>query len=203
MNAPKDFEHEHLSYTCQIQDARKNPTLQLAWHQCYFVGFRIAASIGDRFHHAMILADDYYTFLHGVASVYLALRDYSWIQHANEVSVVFIHNEPVQDPESKLCISPQKYLQPIIKSDSQNNFTVLGINSKYQLCSVQIDTDNALQAIDDANDYLLRKFGFRFQPTQVCNGHPVTIEFYGLLENAKEHFRHLVCDLPDETAFFH
>lgn len=51
--APTAFKFEHQGDLRSFRDMRRQPAAQIAWEHCYFVGFQVSTTHGDRYHHAL------------------------------------------------------------------------------------------------------------------------------------------------------
>ncbi len=201
------FHYHHLRSTEIIRDVRKNTASTIAWEQFYFLGFKIAAAGGDRYHHALILADSHDTFLDGIAGEYLPLLDYSWIKSVNEISVVFVQNLMSKDRQH---ISPSKNNQrrtprtePTLIGRNQHAFTVVGVTDHNKVCTLEVDSDNALTAMAEANEQIFYEFGHRFKPLLVTKVHPVMLEFCELLDTAMKTLTCLMGETISDRGCIH
>jgi hypothetical protein len=206
VNVSGGYGFEHRGDARVFRDVRHNPGSTVLWDHCYFVGFRVATADGEHYRHALLIADSHDAFVTGLSQEYLAMVDHVAVRSKRDISLVFMHN--LMSRESGLMDAAGPYqvavdhARPIVRSGN-GRFAVVGLSESLRLCVLEVETDNALQAIDDANVLVLEQLDERFKPVLVCQAHPVTLEFYALLEQAVERFRHLVGVVSAGTRAVH
>ena len=197
--------HEHIRNTSTLpRDSRNNRTTPIAWEQFYFVGFRIDSAHGDRYHHALILADDYDAFLSGIASEYLDLLNHDWISSGKDISVVFIQNLLLQKSGTDKTeqTAHQSKSAPVPRRN-RDAFTVIGITEDNKLCRLEVDSDNALKAIDEANAQVSYAYRTQFKPLAINQINSAAVDFFNLLKTEVETVRALMGGAARVQGYLH
>lgn len=206
LNSTPQLHFEHISNTSNMpRDARSDRAAKLAWENFYFVGFRIDSAYGERYHHALILADDYDKFLSGIAAEYLELLNYDWITSAQDISVIFIENLMMQNPA---LVDEARPVQAKPKGSStprrnSNAFSVIGFTDSNQFCRLEVDSDNALKAIDEANAQVNYACGAHFKPLLISQLNAVAIDFFNLLNTVVESVKELMGGAATNRGYLH
>lgn len=196
MNAvmPTTFSFEHRGDIRMPRDMRRHPAAGMPLDQGYFVGFKVATTRGDQYHHALLIADGHDALMRGLDQECLGLIDHVTVKSKRDIALVFMHKLTTAD--TRLREAAKQYqvaldrARPVLHTFAPS-FAVIGLSDTQRLCIMEFETDNALQAMDDANVRLLEEIDECFQPYLVCQAHPVTLEFYALLVLAVERFKFL------------
>jgi hypothetical protein len=209
MNSTSQLKHKphNIDIADKIRDARKNTSMPIAWNQFYFVAFKVSNSEDDHYYHALILADDHDAFLEGIASEYLKLLDYAWVKSAQDINVVFVQNLMVQNPALIQAIKKYQTSLTHIKSSAigmnPNAYSVIGLTDQFKIYSMEVDSDNALNAMDEANAQVMYECGRRFKPLLICQANPVSLEFFALVDEAVEKLKYLLGDEATDRGYLH
>ncbi|MDP1870237.1 MAG: hypothetical protein Q8K61_01290 [Gallionella sp.] len=206
LNTSPQLHFEHIRNTSNMpRDARSDRAAQLAWENFYFVGFRIDSAYGERYHHALILADDHDTFLSGIAAEHLELLNYDWITSAQDISVIFIENLMMQNPAliGETCQAPAKANSSSAPRRNSNAFSVIGFTDSNQFCRLEVDSDNALKAIDEANAQVNYECGAQFKPLLISQLNAVAIDFFNLLNTVVESVKELMGGAATNRGYLH
>jgi len=198
--------HEHISNTSTMPlDARGDRSQPIAWEQFYFVGFRIDSPCGDRYHHTLILADSHDAFLGGIASKFLDLLNHEWISSGQDISVVFIQNLMLQNPSivQKAGLKANRTKNVPVPPRNSNAFSVIGITENHQFCSLEVDSDNAIKAIEEANEQVSYVYSTRFKPLAITQINTAAIDFFNLLTNVVETVKELMGGAAKTQSYLH
>lgn len=78
MNKSLQLRYVHADHTRVLKDVRRDPSSEIIWKHIFYVGFSIKGRNdgNGHYHHALILADDYDSFLDGVAGEIKAISDH-------------------------------------------------------------------------------------------------------------------------------
>ena len=206
MTTTLQLHHEHISNTSTMPlDARSDRSQPIAWKQFYFVGFRIDSECGDRYHNALILADTHDAFLGGIASEYLELLNRDWISSGQDISVVFIQNLMLQNPSivDKAGLTANRTKSLPMPRRNSHAFSVIGITENHQFCSLEVDSDNALKAIDEANEQVSYVYRTRFKPLAITQINAAAIDFFNLLTTVVETVKELMGGAAKTQSYLH
>ena len=200
------FKFEHRGDLRTFRDMRKQPTAQISWEHCYFAGFRVATTNGDRYHHAMMIADSYDAFQDAISAESERLVDYITVKSRHDVKVVFMHNLVVYDPTLRDAESHYQavvdQVHPLI-CDFDDQYVLIGVSLQHGFHIFNEQADTALHVMDDAKVQVLAQYRERFRSLFVCQSHPVSLEFYALMEQAVERFKYLLGAMSAESASVH
>lgn len=204
--APTAFKFEHLGDLHTFRDMRRQPAAQIAWAHCYFAGFRVTTTNGDRYHHAMFIADSHAAFLNAISAESQRLVDYVTVKSRHDVKVVFIHNLVVYDPTLHDAESHYQavvdQVHPLI-CDFDDQYVLIGVSLQHGFHIFNEQADTALHVMDDAKVQVLAQHRECIKSLLVCQAHPVTLEFYALMEQAVERFKFLLGAMSAESASVH
>jgi hypothetical protein len=206
LNSSPQLHFEHINCTPKNpRDVRKNRTTTIAWANFYFVGFKINATFGERYHHALLLADDHDAFLNGIAAEHLELLNHEWITSAQDISVIFIQNLIMQNPAliDKTSQSPAKPKNTSVPRRNSNAFSVIGFTDHNQYCSLEVDSDDALRAINEANAQVNYAYGAQFKPLLVNQINAVAVDFFNLLNTVVESVKELMSGAATARGYLH
>ena len=206
MNQTLQLRYIHADHTSVLKDVRREQTSEVKWAHVYYVGFRISAGRDERYHHALILADDYDIFLDGVAGEYNAIRKLSRTTSFNDISLVFVRNLMRIDPDIVASADSQSITSDIrdeLSRCDKNEYLVFGLVGEQKICLVQVNNCEALLAIDRVRTMCMDKFKEEFMPLEVCQAHPVTTECYALFDAAAERIKALVSNLSAGSGYLH
>ena len=197
MNQQLDLRYSHFDCSRIFIDVRSKPLPEIEQEQCYFLGFRIAIVHGYRYHHALILADDYDSLIKGVKGEYKAIQERS-SESLSNIALVFMRNMAMHDHEMNMTIvnsNIQTETEKILNKRDDNQFTVLGLQEDVvRLMSTNAsDALNAIQLARSQSDKLL----------EVCQAHPVTKEFDVLFKLAAHRIKCLIGSTPAEDFLVH
>ena len=193
MTIPTPFRYTHLHNSRLINDARCKQTQILDSNHCFFVGFRVATPSGDLYHHTMIAADNEDAFYEGLAVEYNLITQRLNVKSHNHISVVFIRNLMMQDPDvvdSNRRHNIDKEIQEAIERHEERSYIVYGfigedVNER-MICLMEVISNNALTAIMTMQNLALEQHGETFAPLEVSQSHPVTEEFDVLFKKSLE-----------------
>lgn len=146
----------------------------------YFTGFRIMTDGGDLYHHALIAADDWDSYIEGVAAEFNDLLDRTLARSLDRISVVFVRNLMMDDPELVDSAERQGIIQEIqdgIKRQDANSYIVYGCVGSRKVCLSEVQSQNALNAINTMRSMTMQQFKEPFSVLEVNPSHPVAIEF--------------------------
>lgn len=200
------FQFEHRGDIRTFRDMRKHPAAPIPWEYCYFAGFRVITANGDRYHHAMMIADSHAAFLAALSAESQCLVDHVTVRSRHDVSLVFLHNLVMHDPS--LPYAAQNYeaavdqVRPLI-GNFDGRYVLIGVTARHGFHIFNEEADTALHAIDEANVQVLEQYGASFRSLLVCQAHPVTLEFYALVEQAVERCKLLLGAMSAEPASVH
>jgi hypothetical protein len=199
---------EHITRTSEIpRDVRKNRAATLEWDHFYFVGFRIDSLYGERYHHALILADEHNAFLRGVAAENLKLLDYDWIRSGKDISLIFVQNFMMLNPSlagKSVQARPKPNGQGLsVPRRNGNAFFVMGITDTYKFCQMEVDSENAIKAIDEANAQLYYEYEARFKPLLITQINTVAADFFNLLNTVLESVKELMGGAASDRGYLH
>ncbi|NNM68911.1 MAG: hypothetical protein HKM00_02880 [Gallionella sp.] len=208
MNAgmPATFHFEHRGDIRMPRDMRRHPAAGMPLDQGYFVGFKVATTRGDQYHHALLIADGHDALMRGIDQECLGLIDHVTVKSKRDIALVFMHRLTTAD--ARLMDAAERYrvaldrARPILHTFAPS-FAVIGLSETQRLCVMEFATGHALQAMDDANVRLLEETDECFQPYLVCQAHPVTLEFYALLAPAVERFKFLAGAVAAGSGMVH
>ncbi len=193
MSTPTPFRYTHLHNSRPLNDARSKPALTLNWNQCFFVGFRVATPSGELYHHTMIAADNEDAFYEGLAAEYNLITQRLNVKSHNHISVVFIRNLMMLDPDVVDSGKRQNIDQEIreaIERHEERSYIVYGFIGEdvkeRMICLMEVISNNALTAIMTMQNLALEQHGEIFFPLEVSQSHPVTEEFDVLFKKALE-----------------
>jgi hypothetical protein len=185
------FQHSHLHNTQLMRDVRSKPTSLIDCGHCYFVGFRIKTVSGDLYHHAMIAADNDDVLFDGLAAEFTMIALQLQVATYSHISVIFIRNLMMQDPELVDCAEREginKEIQDGIARHDERSFVVYGLIGERvgsrKLCLMEVTTQNALTAINTMNILTRKQHDEPFSPLEVSQSHPVIAEFDVLFQRA-------------------
>lgn len=204
--APTAFKFEHRGDLRTFRDMRKQPVAYISWEHCYFAGFRVTTTKGERYHHALIIADSYAALLDALSAESLKLVDYVTVRSRQDVTVVFMHNLVVYDPTLR---DAESHYQAVVDQahplicNFDDQYVLIGVSLQHGFHIFNEQADTALHVIDDANVLVLEQYRERFRSLLVCQAHPVTLEFYALMEQAVERFKFLLGAMSAEPASVH
>ncbi len=210
MKSLLQFQHTHLHYTRPLRDVRSKPTYQIDSVHCYFVGFRITTKVGDVYHHAMIAADNEDALYDGLAAEYNMLALHLNVTSSSHISVIFIRNLMMQDPELVDCAEREginKEIQDGIARHDERSFIVYGLIGERvgsrQICLMEVTTQNALTAINTMNILTRQQYDEPFSPLEVSQSHPVIAEFDVLFQKAVAQINLLTAGTPAVATYLH
>lgn len=187
--------HIHTDGTHILKDVRKRPTPELLWDQIYFVGFRIESETGQRYHHALFSADDQGSFMNGIACEYNAIRNQPSVHSVQDISLVFVRNLSILDPEVSAAAESHNITAEIRKElcrRDDGQFLVYGLISDKRICLLKVEASNALRAIEHARKSVIAQYQKELLPLEVCQPHPVTTECYALFDAMVSRVRPLI-----------
>lgn len=198
----------HISAPQMIRNVRKDAKPQTAWDQLYFVGFRIATpNEEDRYHHVLIFAENHDNFLEGIAAERLQLLDYPWITSALDITVIFVMNlmayRASQMNTTNNHQGSHNRAQPSHRGKNWNVFTVVGLTDQGKSCALEVDSDNALKAIDEANAQVLYEHKQKFKPLLIIQRHPVAMDFIAFLDMTVKTLTSGMCEQTANHRYLH
>ena len=153
----------------------------------YFTGFRITTDAGNLYHHALIAADDWDSFIEGVAAEFNDLLGRTLVDSIDRISVVFVRNLMMDDPELVDSAERQGITQEIqdgIKRQDANSYIVYGCVGDRKVCLSEVQSQNAMNAISTMRSMTMQQFKEPFSVLEVSPAHPVAIEFDALYRQA-------------------
>lgn len=206
MNRSLQLRYTHADHTRVLRDVRREQMPEVKWAHVYYVGFRILADSDERYHHALILADDYGTFLDGVAGEFNAIRGQSTAISFNDISLVFVRNLMACDPEMVASANAQNITLGIrddLSRCDDNEYLVFGMVGESRICLIQANACDALTAIHRARSKSIEQFKDEFMPLEVCQAHPVTAECYALFDTAAERIKSLIDGVSTGSGYLH
>jgi hypothetical protein len=194
----------HADHTRVLRDVRQKRLADIVWEHIYYVGFRIFAGGKERYRHALILADNFETFLEGIASEYSAILDQPTVTSAKDISLVFIRN--LMTKQSDMAESPDyrnitTEIQKELPQGDGQHYMVFGTLGEDRICLFKLQADEALTAIDMACSASLEQTKKRFVALEVCLAHPASIECYALFDAAFERISALIDGVAIGTHF--
>lgn len=205
MNQQSLFRYNHSDRTRVFRDMRRSPVPQISQEQCYFVSFRISIESSYRYHHALILADDHDSFVHGIRGEFNAILDQSPVTFARDIALVFMRNLVMQDHamiDSVDRCNIKTEIQKLLSKRDDNQFTVLGRLGE-SICLVNENTSDALAAIQTVRRKSAQLAGKSFMPLEVCQAHPVTKEFDALFHKTANRIMSLVGNKLTDCGHLH
>lgn len=205
MNQQSLFRYSHSDRTRVFRDMRKSPVPEISQEQCYFVGFRISIESSYRYHHALILADDHDSFVHGIRGEFNAILDQSPATYARDIALVFMRNLVMQDPamiDSVDRCNIKTEIQKLLSKRDDNQFTVFGRLGE-SICLANANTSDALTAIQTARRKSAQLAGKNFRPLEVCQAHPVTKEFDTLFHTTSNRIMSLIGSVSAGDGHLH
>lgn len=208
MNNIAKINFNHISPPQKIQNIPKDAKSQIAWDQLYFVGFKIATpNEEDQYHHTLILAENHDNFLEGIAAERRQLLDYPWVTSALDITEVFVMNlmayRASQMHTTKNREGRHNQVQPSRRGRNWNVFTVVGLTDQGKSCSLEVDSDNALKAIDEANAQVLYEHRQKFKPLLIIQQHPVALDFIAFLDMTVKTLMSGTCELTTNHRYLH
>lgn len=196
--------HAHTDCTQVMKDARKHPTPKISFSHIYFAGFRINSGMTVRYHHALIMADDFGSFLNGVAREFNEIMEPKPGPALKDISLMFLRNMMLIDPELSSAAESQNItteIKEILSQRDDSQYLVFGLIGNERICLVKVQADNALLAIEFARRSVMAKYQQEMLPLEVCQPHPVTAECYELFDAAAIRVRHLINDDSPGTGY--
>ena len=206
MNHALQLSYTHADHTGMLRDARKERPPEVACNHIYYVGFRISAGNDEHYRHALILADDYDTFLDGIAGEYNAILEHPSVTSTKDIALVFVRNLLMLDPEmsdSADCQNITTEIRAELSRQGDNQYLVFGTVGEHKICLMQANSCDALMAIHRARTASMDQFKAEFMPLEVCQAHPVTAECYALFDAAAERIMSLDRDVSAGTGYLH
>lgn len=208
MNNTVRINFNHISAPQQIRDVTKDTTSQMAWDQLYFVGFRIAASNGeDRYHHALICADTLENFREGIAAEHRQLLDYPWITSDPDITVVFVMNLMAYRASQMVTTQSREgghnRVRPSHRGRNRSVFCVVGLTEQGKSCSLEVDSDDALKAIDEANAQVFYGYKQKFKAFLIIQRHPVAMDFFAFLDMTVKTLTSGMCESTSNHRYLH
>lgn len=206
MNTPAQFRYTHLHNPRPLVDVRNTPAPTLDWKHCYFVGLRITTAQGDLYHHGMVVADNEEAFFEGIAVEYNEIIGRSLVTSAKQISVVFVRNLMMQDPELVDSAERQGINQEIqegISRHDDRSFIVYGRVGESRICLTEVTSHNALTAINTMQNMVKDQCGESFTALEVCQSHPVTAEFDALFQKSVEQMDLFSASDSAEIGYLH
>lgn len=205
-NQRLQLRYAHTDRTRVLKDVRKKRTSELALDQIYFVGFRINGGRDGRYHHALIIADDYDSFLDGIAGEFNAILSQPSAASVKDIALVFVRNLMILDPELVAAAESQNITSEIqeelIRRDD-NQYLVYGLIGEERICLVKVKASDALLAIDRARRSVMAKHQKELLPLEVCQPHPVTAECCALFDATAERIKPLLNGESTSSAYLH
>lgn len=139
----------------------------------------------------MIAADNEDVLFDGLAAEFNLIARQLRVTSLSEISVVFIRNLMMQDPELVDCAEREgikREIQDGIARHDERSFIVYGLIGERvgsrKLCLMEVTTQNALTAINTMNILTRDQYGEPFAPLEVSQSHPVIAEFDLLFQEA-------------------
>lgn len=191
-NPITQLHYAHSDRTRQLKDVRKRRSSEIAQDQIYFVGFRIESGREIRYLHALIMADDYDSFLNGVAAEINTILDQSTVTRARDISLVFVRNLMILDPELAAATASQNIARDIqveLTRRDDDQYLVYCMAGEEKVCLIKLKAGNALLAIGKARQAVMAKYQKELLLLEVCQLHPVTAECHALFAATAERIK--------------
>jgi hypothetical protein len=180
------FQHAHLYNQRTLIDARRRRTVEIERKHFYFVGLRIKTVNGDLYHHAMMAADNEGALYAGIDSERDQVCRSLEILPTNEISVVFVRNLMVLDPDIVAAATQynlNKKIDTGIARHDEGLYIVYGVIGDNSLIVHEVRSRNAMVAIGALQDIAHKQYKDSFEPLEVSQSHPVIAEFNVLFHN--------------------
>jgi hypothetical protein len=158
----------------------------------------------------MIAADNEDTFYDGLAAEYNLITQRLNVKSHNHISVVFIRNLMMLDPDVVDSGKRQNIDQEIrdaIERHEERSYIVYGfigedVNER-MICLMEVISNNALTAIMTMQNLALEQHGEIFVPLEVSQSHPVIDEFDVLFQKAVAPMKIFSTSKSAETDYLH
>lgn len=200
------FRYSHLAQPRMIKDVRSKRTVEINLDQCYFLGFRISVQSGYLYHHAVIIADDWDSFLEGVAGEYNAILNQSLVSFTSDIAPVYVRSMMTLDPAVIDCADRENINKEIREGLARRDddlFIVSGLVGDDKIGLMQVTSHNALTALESVRVMVSRQHSKTFTTLEVSQAHPVTSEFNALFKIASDRIMALATSRPKEGSRLH
>jgi hypothetical protein len=195
--------YHHTEQSSRLRDVRYKRVPDIRLDQCYFLGFRISVENNYHYHDAIILADDYEAFLEGVGEEMNDIQDTQSISSHRDIALVFVRSLAMDNSNRHRNFGYERYLphiQKILAKRDDEQFSVFGwIDEDVRL--MPIKTSDALSALRIARSKSFLQMQKRFVPLEICQAHPVRLEFEGRFIVAARQIRLLLETQPGNNAY--
>jgi hypothetical protein len=206
LNTLPPYRYHHLPAPKLLRDARQDRGAEIDPTQVYFVGFKIAAKSGDRYHHAMIIADDFNQLLDGIAGEYNAILDQSLVIFAYDITVIFLRNLLMLDPELINATERQNIdteIEEALARRDDDEFVVYGLIAQKKVCLMRATARDGLLAIGMTQKIIGPELARDFIPLELCQAHPVRFDFEEKFKEETNRYRALMEDQDAKTTYRH
>ncbi len=139
----------------------------------------------------MIAADNEDVLYDGLAAEFTMIARQLRVETYSHISVIFIRNLMMRDPELVDCAEREGINQEIqdgIARHDERTFIVYGLIGERvgsrQICLMKVTTENALTAINIMNILTREQYHEPFSPLGISQSHPVIAEFEVLFQEA-------------------
>ena len=205
MKQQVQLRYPHLDHSKFLRDVRYIREPAIALENCYFLGFRIAIENSYRYSHATIVADDYDAIIEGIVEEFNDIMDQQAVSSPRDIALVFVRSLVMQDP-AKLRAIGYHYIQPDIQKSlfkrDDELFSVFGKIADDVFLS-PVTTSDALTALKVVRYKCATQILKDFIPLEICQAHPVTLEFEILFNRVAKRIRLLINAEQQEKEYLH
>ncbi|MEI7843876.1 MAG: hypothetical protein WCI39_12705 [Gallionellaceae bacterium] len=200
------YHYQHLEPPRVLKDLREERTAEIYPAQVFFVGFKISILSGDRYHHAMILADNYPQLKRGIAIEREAIVDRSLVKFTSDISVIFLRNLMMLDP-ALIDVTERSNInneiQEALAKRNDDQFVVYGMIGEKQVCLLRAASRDGLSAIEMSKEKLSSENAKEFIPLELCQAHPVRFDFEEKFKLAAKRYRALMDSQYATSSYRH
>jgi len=201
------FAYCHLQQIRIFNDVRTIPSPKIEWEHCFFLGFRIRTSEGERYHHALIIVDSSEdSFYDGIAAEFEAILNQTVVTDPNDIQLIFVRCLQMKDPDKISSAERRKLDAAILKSiesDADSLFVVLMHMGNARHWILEVNSQNALTAINAVEMLADPNCGEKSYPLEICLAHPVLHEFNRLFDSTFARFEMLVKEGLGGSTYMH
>jgi hypothetical protein len=205
LSRPSPFRHDHSDGSRVPRDVRKRSAQDIAPAHCHFLGFRVSVENVERYHDALILADNHDSFVYGIDEARRAIREQHGGSRVRAIDLVYVRNLAMMEPAMDDAFDRdgiEADAQGTLSSRNGHPFTVFGILGECATHLMRVTALDALTALRIARCKCSKQFCRNFQPLDVRHAHPVTREFDALFQIMADRFMTLA-GASNDTGYVH
>ena len=205
MNPQTTLRYPHSAHPPLLRDMRKQHDVEINLDHCYFMGFRISTDTDSRYHHSLLLADDYDSLLQGIKTTLNTLLEKQCHYFDCDVALIFLRSLKIQSAaiaHSRQGHKMETEMQNMLSRRDDHKFAVFGMFDDGVFLE-QTYARDALAAIELAYSRCPKESQKEFLPLEICQAHPVTKEFDSLFLLVAHQLKRLIGASLSEGEYWH